>query len=110
VYDSLDALMQARPDVVVKLDTYNQLVTQANTQAEASYVATFYDSNLQYIGRAEGAGGKALTSIWVQHKPAAQIAAQINQQRVLQVNALKQFDASLNALVAPSEIARVAAN
>lgn len=110
VYDSLDALMQARPDVVVKLDTYNQLVTQANTRAEASYVATFYDSNLQYIGRAEGYGGKALTSIWVQHKPAAQIAAQINQQRVLQVNALKQFDASLNALVAPAEVARVAAN
>ncbi|RMR02459.1 hypothetical protein ALP94_02241 [Pseudomonas savastanoi pv. glycinea] len=105
VYDNLDALMQARPDVVVMLDTYNRLVTQRNTQVEARFVAKFYDANLQYIGKAEGYGGKEMTSVWVHDKAAAEIAAQIDQQRVLQVNALKQFDASLKALVISGQVA-----
>ncbi len=110
VYDNLDALMQARPDVVVMLDTYNQLLTQRNSQVEARFVATFYDSNLQYIGKAEGLGTKELTSVWVHDKAAPQIAAQIDQQRELQINALKQFDASLKALVTSGEVAQVADN
>jgi hypothetical protein len=105
VYDNLDALMKDGPDVVVMLDTYNRLVTQRNTQVEARFVAKFYDSNLQYIGKAEGSGGKQLSSVWVHDKAAAEIAAQINQQRDLQVNALKQFDASLKALVVSGQVA-----
>ena len=105
VYDNLDALMKARPDVVVMLDTYNRLLTQRNTQVEARFVAKFYDSNLQYIGKAEGSGGKQLSSVWVHEKAAAEIAAQIDQQRELQVNALKQFDASLKALVVSGQVA-----
>ena len=105
VYDNLDALMQAKPDVVVMLDTYNRLLTQRNTQVEARFVAKFYDANLQYIGKAEGYGGKEMTSVWVHDKAAAEIAAQIDQQRVLQVNALKQFDASLKALVVSGQVA-----
>ncbi|MCQ3002414.1 ATPase [Pseudomonas syringae] len=105
VYDNLDSLMQARPDVVVMLDTYNRLVTQRNTQVEARFVAKFYDANLQYIGKAEGYGGKEMTSVWVHDNAAAEIAAQIDQQRVLQVNALKQFDASLKALVISGQVA-----
>ena len=105
VYDNLDALMKAGPDVVVMLDTYNRLLTQRNTQVEARVVAKFYDSNLQYIGKAEGSGGKQLSSVWVHDKAAAEIAAQIDQQRELQVNALKQFDASLKALVVSGQVA-----
>jgi hypothetical protein len=105
VYDNLDALMKAGPDVVVMLDTYNRLLTQRNTQVEARFVAKFYDSNLQYIGKAEGSGGKQLSSVWVHDKAAAEIAAQIDQQRELQVNALRQFDASLKALVVSGQVA-----
>ena len=105
VYDNLDSLMKAGPDVVVMLDTYNRLLTQRNTQVEARFVAKFYDSNLQYIGKAEGSGGKQLSSVWVHDKAAAEIAAQIDQQRELQVNALKQFDASLKALVVSGQVA-----
>jgi hypothetical protein len=110
VYSSLDAVVQAHPDVVVMLDTYNRLVTQRNSQVEARFIAKFYDSNLQYIGKAEGSGEKEMTSIWVHGKAAPEIAAQINQQRDLQVNALKQFDASLKALVTSGQSPEVAAN
>jgi hypothetical protein len=110
VYDNLDALMQARPDVVVMLDTYSRLVSQRNSQVEARFIATFYDSNLQYIGKAEGLGAQELSSVWVHGKAAPEIAAQINQQRDLQVNALKQFDVSLKALVTTGKTAEVASN
>jgi len=110
VYDNLDALMKARPDVVVMLDTYSQLVTQRNSTVEARFVAKFYDSNLQYIGKAEGVGAQELTSVWVHDKAAPEIAAQIDQQRELQIHALKQFDMSLKALVTSGEVAQVAGN
>ena len=99
VYDNLDALVQAHPDVVVMLDTHNQLLTQRNDRVEARFAARFYDANLQYIGKAEGAVEKQLPSVWVHGKAAPEIAAQIEQQRDLQLTALKQFDASLKALV-----------
>ncbi|MCU1748037.1 ATPase [Pseudomonas sp. 6D_7.1_Bac1] len=110
VYDNLDALVQAHPDVVVMLDTYSRLVSKRNNQVEARFMAKFYDSNLQYIGKAEGYRGKELPSVWVHGKAAPEIAAQINQQRDLQVDALKQFDASLKALVTSSEVAQLATN
>ncbi|QJP95299.1 ATPase [Pseudomonas fluorescens] len=99
VYDSLDALVQAHPDVVVMLDTHNRLLTQRNSQVEARFAARFYDANLQYIGKAEGAVEKQLPSVWVHNKAAPEIAAQIEKQRDLQFSALKQFDDSLKALV-----------
>ena len=110
VYDNLDALVKARPDVTVMLDTYSQLVTQRNAKVEARYVATFYDANLQYIGKAEGAGVKEMSAVWVHDKSAEQIAAQIDQQRQLQIKALQQFDSSLQTLVGPGDAARVASN
>ncbi|MBS4078247.1 MULTISPECIES: ATPase [Pseudomonas] len=102
VYDNLDALIQAHPDVVVKLDTFNRLLTQRNSLVEARFTAKFYDANLQYIGKAEGAVEKNLPSVWVHNLAAPAVAAQIDKQRDLQLNALKQFDASLKALVAAS--------
>ncbi|MFJ7142469.1 ATPase [Pseudomonas protegens] len=110
LYDSLDAVVQARPDVVVMLDTYNQLVTKANRKVEARFIAKFYDANLQYIGKAEGIQAKELPSVWVRGKAAPEIAAQINQQTELQVNALKQFDVSLKALVTQGDAGQVATN
>ena len=102
VYDNLDALVQAHPDVVVKLDTFNRLLTQQNSLVEARFTARFYDADLQYIGKAEGAVEKQLPSVWVHHQAAPAIAAQIDKQRDLQLNALRQFDVSLKALVASS--------
>jgi hypothetical protein len=110
VYDNLDAAVQAHPDVVVMLDTYSRLVSKRNNQVEARFVAKFYDSNLQYIGQAEGSRARQMPSVWVHGKAAPQIAAQINQQTELQENALKQFDASLKALVTTGNMDHVASN
>ncbi|MCU0117393.1 ATPase [Pseudomonas sp. B2M1-30] len=99
VYASLDELVQAKPDLVVMLDTHNRLLTQRNSQVEARFAARFYDAGLQYIGKAEGAVEKQMPSVWVHNKAAPEIAAQIEQQRDLQLSALKQFDDSLKALV-----------
>jgi hypothetical protein len=110
VYDSLDAALQAHPDVVVMLDTYSRLVSKRNNQVEARFVAKFYDANLQYIGQAAGSRAEHMPSVWVHGKAAPQIAAQINQQTVLQVNALKQFDASLKTLVTGANRNHVASN
>ncbi|OAJ47142.1 hypothetical protein [Pseudomonas marginalis] len=99
VYDSLDALVQAHPDVVVMLDTHNQLLTPRNDQVEARFIARFYDANLQYIAKAEGSVRKQVPSVWVHDKAAPEIAAQIEQQRDVQLDALKQFDVSLKALL-----------
>lgn len=98
-YDNLDALVQAHPDVVVMLDTYNQLLTPRNSQVQARFVARFYDANLQYIAKAEGSVEQQMPSVWVHDKAAPEIAVQIDQQRDVQLTALKQFDASLKALV-----------
>ncbi|MGE8153068.1 ATPase [Pseudomonas vancouverensis] len=112
VYDTLDAALQAHPDAVVMLDTYSRLVSRRNNQVEARFVAKFYDANLQYIGQAEGSRAATLPSVWVHGKAAPQIAAQINQQTELQVNALKQFDASLKSLMSAGagNVASVATN
>ncbi|AZF05181.1 ATPase [Pseudomonas sp. R5-89-07] len=99
VYPSLDDLVQAHPDVVVVLDTHNQLLTQRNDVVEARFTARFYDADLQYIAKAEGSVDRQVPSVWVHDKSALEVAAQIEQQRDVQQDALKQFDASLKALV-----------
>ncbi|MHC8320760.1 ATPase [Pseudomonas sp. GB2N2] len=110
VYDNLDALVQAHPDVVVMLDTYSRLVSKRNNQVEARFMAKFYDANLQYIGQAEGSRAQQMPSVWVHGKAAPEIAAQIDEQTALQVSALKQFDASLKVLVTSGSVAQVASN
>lgn len=102
VYDNLDALLQAHPDVVVMLDTHNQLLTPRNDEVEARFVARFYDADLQYIAKAEGSVHKQVPSVWVRDKSAPEIAVQIERQRDVQLDALKQFDVSLKALVRAS--------
>jgi hypothetical protein len=110
VYDNLDALVQAHPDVVVMLDTYSRLVSKRNDQVEARFMAKFYDANLQYIGMAEGSRSQKMPSVWVHGKAAPDIAAQIDKQNDIQLNALKQFDSSLKALVKSGNVAQVANN
>lgn len=79
-----------------------------DNQVEARFMVKFYDSNLQYIGKAEGSREQQMPPVWVHGKAAPEIAAQIDQQTELQLNALKQFDASLKALVSSSDVARLA--
>ncbi|PKH28123.1 ATPase [Pseudomonas sp. 43NM1] len=110
VYDNLDAVVQAHPDVVVMLDTYSRLVSKRNNQVEARFMAKFYDSNLQYIGKAEGSREQQMPLVWVHGKAAPQIAAQIDQQTELQINALKQFDVSLKALVSSGRMDQLSSN
>jgi hypothetical protein len=110
VYDTLDAAVQAHPDVVVMLDTYSRLVSKRNSQVEARFMAKFYDANLQYIGQAKGSRVQQMPSVWVHGKAAPQIAAQIDKQTELQVIALKQFDTSLKALVTAGSAGHVASN
>jgi hypothetical protein len=98
-YADLDELMAARPDVIVLLDSRSQLVTSRSSAIKASIVAEFFDAGLNYIGKAEGHAGKELSPIWAQTKRAPQIAAEIDQQRSVQVDALQQFDVSLGVLI-----------
>lgn len=110
VYDDLDSALDAQPDVVVMLDVYNRLLTQSNSRVEAQFVATFYDSQLQYIGKAEGVRAQDMTSAWLKGKAAEQIAAQIDSQRSLQLDALDRFDTSLDSLFDARQAGRIAAN
>lgn len=110
LYDSLDGAVQAAPDLVVVLDTQSSLVTQRSPRVEARYIAKFYDANLQYIGKAEGATAKKLSSIWVHGKAPAEIAAQVDQQRTLQLDALNRFNTSLKGLVSAGNVAQLAGN
>lgn len=110
VYKTLDDALDAKPDVVVMLDIYNRLLTQNNHEIEARFAATFYDAELQYIGKAEGVRGEDMTANWLQGKAAEQIAARIDQQRTLQLDALDRFDTSLDSLLGARNLGRIAAN
>jgi hypothetical protein len=97
-YDSLDALMAARPDVIVLLDTRSTLVTAHNPDVQATIVAQFFDAGLNYIGKAEGHADEIMSPVWALNKGAPEIAAEINEQHSVQVNALERFDTSLDTL------------
>lgn len=97
-YDDLDSLMAARPDVIVMLDTHSTLVTAQTPDVKLSIVAEFFDAQLNYIGKAEGYADKSLSSVWALNKPAPEIAAEISEQHAVQINALQQFDNSLDSL------------
>lgn len=98
-YENLDAVLAARPDVIVLLDTRNKLITERSSDVQASISAEFFDSDFKFIGKAEGSDAKSMSPIWAHTKRAPEIAAQINEQRNVQVNALQKFDASLQALI-----------
>ena len=98
-YEDLDSVLAARPDVIVLLDTRSKLITERSADVQASIVAEFFDADFKFIGKAEGSDAKSMSPIWAQTKRAPEIAAQINQQRDVQINALHKFDVSLASLI-----------
>lgn len=98
-YENLDAVLAARPDVIVLLDTRSKLVTERSSDVQASITAEFFDGDFNYIGKAEGSDAKSMSPIWAHTKRAPEIAADINEQRAVQINALQKFDASLEWLI-----------
>jgi hypothetical protein len=98
-YENLDDVLAARPDVIVLLDTRNKLVTERSSDVQASISAEFFDGDFKFIGKAEGSDAKSMSPIWAHTKRAPEIAADINQQRQVQINALQKFDASLESLI-----------
>jgi len=99
-YPNLTAMMAARPDVIVVLDTRSTLATERSSDIQASVQAQFFDANLAYMGEARGMDLEHMSAVWTHTKRAPEIAAQVNAQRQVQINALQRFDASLKAMVA----------
>ncbi|WDY60031.1 hypothetical protein [Pseudomonas sp. PSKL.D1] len=85
-YEDLDTLLADQPDVIVLLDTESRL---ASADIESRVVARFFDEQMTYIGRAEGRAHKALGDV-------AQVE---DDERAVQADALRDFDASLKALL-----------
>lgn len=90
-YEDLDTLLADRPDVIVLLDAQSQLASAEDHAIQASVVARFFDNQLTYIGRAEGQARKDVGN--------ANLLRQLAEERVVQADALRQFDASLKALL-----------
>ncbi|MGE7989661.1 hypothetical protein ACQKPE_01130 [Pseudomonas sp. NPDC089554] len=90
-YEDLDTLLADRPDVIVLLDAQSQLASAEDQAIQASVVARFFDDQLTYIGRAEGVARKDVGN--------ANLLRQLAEERVIQADALRQFDASLKALL-----------
>lgn len=99
VYPDLQSLKAAKPDVVAIVDSRSQLMTSRSSDIAADVSADFYDSNLNYIGTAQGHDAKALTPLWADFKPSPEIVADINEQQNVQVRALQKFDRSLSNLL-----------
>jgi ABC-type Fe3+-hydroxamate transport system substrate-binding protein len=98
-YRDLDSLVAARPDVVVMIDSRSQLLSEQNPDVQANVVAQFFDANFTYIGKAEGHDAVQLSTIPHTQMRTEEITAQLNQQRIVQINALQKFDTSLQQLI-----------
>ncbi|RON15502.1 ATPase [Pseudomonas brassicacearum] len=104
VYPDMQSLKAAKPDVVAIVDSRSQLMTSRSSDLAADVSADFYDSNLNYIGTAQGHDAKALTPLWADFKPSSEIVTDINEQQNVQVRALQKFDQSLsNLLTSPTD-------
>lgn len=90
-YEDLDTLLADRPDVIVLLDARSKLASAGSEDIQASVVARFFDDQLTYIGRAEGVARKQAEGVDLVH--------QLDEERAVQADALKQFDASLKVLL-----------
>lgn len=90
-YDDLDALLADRPDVIVLLDVQSQLADARDESIRSRVVARFFDGQLTYIGQAEGAARKEVSS--------AERVRQLDEEPAVQADALRQFDKSLKNLL-----------
>lgn len=98
-YDNLGALEAAHPDVIVMLDTRAQLASDRNNTVSAAIRAEFYDATFNYIGKAEGADARSLSTLWLPTRRISEVADEITQQKTVQENALRQFDSALGKLI-----------
>lgn len=85
-YEDLDSLLADHPDVIVLLDSESRLAT---ADVESRVVARFFDSQLTYIGRAEGRA----------HKDVSNVARMLDDEQAAKADALRDFDASLQRLL-----------
>ncbi|WP_283184356.1 ATPase [Pseudomonas svalbardensis] len=99
VYPDMQSLRAAKPDVVAVVDTRSQLMTSRSSDISANVSAAFYDTNLNYIGTAQGHDAKELSPVWADYKRSEEIVADINEQQNVQVRALQKFDQSLSNLL-----------
>lgn len=90
-YEDLDTLLADRPDVIVLLDARSKLASAGSEDIQASVVARFFDDQLTYIGRAEGVARKQVEGV--------DLVRQLDEERAVQADALRQFDASLKVLL-----------
>ncbi|WP_079228762.1 hypothetical protein [Pseudomonas putida] len=85
-YEDLDSLLADHPDVIVLLDSESRLAT---ADIESRVVARFFDSQLSYIGRAEGRA----------HKEVNDVARMLDDEQAAKADALRDFDTSLQRLL-----------
>ncbi|WP_207869014.1 hypothetical protein [Pseudomonas sp. 51_B] len=85
-YEDLDSLLADQPDVIVLLDSESRLAT---ADVESRVVARFFDSQLTYIGRAEGRARKNVDST----------ARLLENEAAAKADALRDFDQSLQRLL-----------
>lgn len=85
-YEDLDSLLADHPDVIVLLDSESRLAT---ADVESRVVARFFDSQLSYIGRAEGRARKDVSNV----------ARMLEDEQAAKADALRDFDASLQRLL-----------
>ncbi|MFJ4443537.1 hypothetical protein ACIPZ8_15770 [Pseudomonas sp. NPDC089422] len=85
-YEDLDSLLADHPDVIVLLDSESRLAT---ADVESRVVARFFDSQLTYIGRAEGRARKDVSNV----------ARMLEDEQAAKADALRDFDASLQRLL-----------
>lgn len=91
-YEDLDTLLADHPDVIVLLEARSKLASAADEAIQASVAARFFDAQLTYIGRAEGAARKSVEGV--------ELVRQLDEEKTVQADALRQFDASLKVLLA----------
>jgi len=99
LYDNLDALIAARPDVVVYIDARSRLISRQNSAVSVDIQAQFFTADFAYLGQARGVAGKDLASVWNLSTSVEQVAQEVGSQQAVQVDALKRFDDSVGALV-----------
>lgn len=85
-YEDLNSLLADHPDVIVLLDSESRLAT---ADIESRVVARFFDSQLSYIGRAEGRA----------HKEVNDVARLLDDEQAAKADALRDFDTSLQRLL-----------
>lgn len=98
-YSDIESLKAAKPDVFAVIDSRFQLITSRSSEVKAEVAVHFFDRNLNYFGTAKGSDTKILSSVWAKNKRTEEIVSDINEQKKIQLSALRKFDSSLKELL-----------